>query len=80
MKYLLFFLCVVMLKYIFYREGLYNKNNLSVSSSMPNVSNIKDNKSPISSDLQDKTNQVNPNILDRQISAININDIPLFYK
>lgn len=79
MKYLLFFLCVVMLKYIFYREGLYNKGNISGGTN-PNVSNIKDNKSPISSDLLGKANKVNPNILDRQISAININDIPLFYK
>lgn len=77
MKYLLFFLCVIMLKYIFYREGLYNKNDLSVSSSRPNVSNIKDDGRNLKN-LQDKKNKVNPNILDRQISAININNIPLF--
>lgn len=79
MKYLLFFLCVVMLKYIFYREGLYNKNDLSVSNSIPNMNSLTD-KGVTTEGLLGKANKVNPNILDRQISAININDIPLFYK
>lgn len=79
MKYLLFFLCIVVLKYIFYREGLYNKNDFSVSNSKPNLGNLTD-KGVKLSDLISKANKVNQNILDRQISSINVNDIPLFYK
>lgn len=77
MKYLLFFLCIVVLKYIFYREGLYNKNDLSVISSIPNIDNLTD-KGVTTGDLVDKSNKVDPNILDKQITAININNIPLF--
>lgn len=79
MKYLLFFLCVVMLKYIFYREGLYDKSDISVDKYNPDVSNLND-KEPKTDTLVENINKVNTNILDEQISAININDIPLFYK
>lgn len=77
MKYLLLLLSMVMLKYMFYREGLYNKNDLSASSFKPNVSNLSD-KGVTSKSLLDITNKVNTNILDNQYSMININNIPLF--
>lgn len=78
MKYLLFFLCVVVLKYLFYREGLYDKRKIRGGIN-PNVSKINDDGRK-TNDLVNKKNKVEPDILDRQISAINVNDIPLFYK
>lgn len=69
-------MCIVILKYLFIREGLYSKNLVS-NDYKPNCDNIQD--TGLTKDkLVENTNLVNENIYNNQKSSIYLNNITLF--
>jgi len=76
MKYLIIIICIVILKYLFIREGLYSKNIVS-NGYIPNCDNIQD--TGLTKDkLVENTNLINENIYNNQKSSIYLNNITLF--
>ena len=69
-------MCIVILKYLFIREGLYSKNLVS-NNYAPNCDNIQD--TGLTKDkLEEYTNMVNETIYNNQKSSIYLNNITLF--